>query len=68
MPETPLTRSEILILSTKTSEFATLCIKEDSLGRFYVWNSLSLALLNTLKEEELHSFTYPSPHKPEISL
>ena len=37
---------------------------DDSLIRLYHWSNLLSSLIAVMKEEELHDWTLPSPHKP----
>lgn len=60
----PLNKRELEELISKITEFARECGRNDSLGRLYAWVGLRNTLRNTLQEESIHNFEYPSPGNP----
>jgi len=62
----PFTKDELEGMIEKIHTFSVSCGKWDSLGRVYACVDLERSIARFIKEENLHSFKFPSPNNPSV--
>jgi len=59
-----ITKAELETMRDRAARLSKMCFKSDSLFRGIAWSKLAVTVAEVIKEEEIHDFKFPSPHKP----
>lgn len=60
--EVPYSEEELREIADTALTFADHSLVKDSLGRYIAWAGMASAVLELIREERIHNFTFPSPH------